>query len=69
MPFINGNWGLRIRFVLTTEHRCQQRFLNQLFAVLLALLPPQSIEYAGFPVGIEADELNWVDTFGFREPV
>lgn len=24
---------------------------------------------AGFPVGIQADELNWVDTFGFREQV
>ena len=25
----------------------------------------QALQDAGFPVGIQADELNWVDTFGF----
>ena len=29
----------------------------------------KELQDAGFPVGIQADELNWVDTFGFREQV
>jgi len=36
-----------------------------LVAALMLMVTMQSLEYAGFPVGIQADELNWVDTFGF----